>query len=348
MKIKIYTINFIAAWLLFTGPGQDVNAQDPGDRCEPDLSTGHTARIVSMNGTVHLFDHSGNPLQSGDGSVVPSGSKIVTDAGARAELALEDGTAGRLSRVWIGPGSEAIVTGGLYCSDLRPKWDEGRWSAREAGIELILGGVEIELAEEVSYSYNIEVKTPNAVARMVRGTEDKMIAKFRVAGLDDRQLVSVIDHPQIRSHLSGLLMGRSVDDLSPREKEGVMTQATMAALSLGLVDLGKEGLLENPQFRATLEMMTRGRKLSDLEENERNMIMQGVAAMALQQGLLNPETLKVYDRPDEHTRIEVHAGKMRVHNKHRGWNRNEAVDVETGMVSDVKGYDIPERPALVQ
>jgi hypothetical protein len=53
----------------------------------------------------------------------------------------------------------------------------------------------------------------------------------------------------------------------------------------------------------------------------------------------------VYDQPDENTFVGVEAGTMRVHNKHRGWRRQEAVDVETGMFTDVKGYDIPSQPA---
>jgi len=347
MTTKIKIICTLAVGLLFTTAGGLLFAQNPGDQCDPGLSVGHTVRIVSMSGTVTVHDQNGQPVQIGDGSVIKHGSKIVINSNARAVLALEDGTEARSSRIRIDPGSQLVLTGGLYCSDLRPKLDEGRWSAREARIELLIGRLEVGLAEGVSYSYNLEVATPNAVARMVRGTQDEMKATFSVTGLDDRPLVSIIDHPEIRSHVSALLMGRSIDDLSPREKEGVMTQAAMTAFSMGLIDMEETDILENPQIRSTMDMMTRGRNLSELDEGEKGMIMQGVAGMAMQQGLINPETLKVHSQPDELTNVTVRAGKMRVHNKHRGWNRNEAVDIESGMFTVVKGYDIPTGPHSV-
>ena len=348
MNTTIKIICTLAVGLLFTTAGGLLFAQNPGDQCDPGLSIGHTARLVSMSGTVTVHDQNGQSVQVGEGSVIKQGSTIITDADARAVLALEDGTEARSSRIRIDPGSRVVLTGGLYCSDLRPKLDEGRWSAREAGIELFIGRLEVNLAEGVSYSYNLEVTTPNAVARMVRGTQAEMKATFSVTGLDDRPLVSVIDHPEIRKHLSALLMGRSIDDLSAREKDGVMTQAAMTAFSMGLIDMEEEGLLDNPQIRSTMDMMTRGRNLSELDEGEKGMIMQGVAGIALQQGLINPETLQVHSQPDELTNITVRAGKIRVHNKHRGWNRNEAVDIETGMFSVVMGYDVPTGPHSIE
>ncbi len=348
MQANLQIIGLIIVWLLFAAAGGEVRAQDPGDMCDPDVSIGHTARLISMSGTVTVNDYTGKQVHVGNGSVIQPGSKIVTGADAQAVLSFEDGTANRLSRFRVDPGTQVIITGGLFCSDLRPKADEGRWSVREIGIELLHGELRIELAEGVSHAFNLEVNTPNSVARMVRGSRDKMIAEVRVSGLDDRPLVSLIDHPKIRIHIMGLLMGRTIDDLTPRDREGVMMQAAMAAFSMGLVDVEAEGLLENPQIQSTMEMMTRGRKLSDLSENERGMVMQGVGSMALQQGLVNPETLKVYGQTDEQTRIAVHAGRMRVHNKHRGYKRDEAFEINSGMFSEVNGYDVPTRPGLMQ
>ncbi|MFO8033184.1 MAG: hypothetical protein R6U22_11655 [Desulfohalobiaceae bacterium] len=346
IQAKLSTVGFITICLLIAAVSS--YAQDPGDMCDPDVSIGHTARLAATSGTVNVYDSQGKQMQVGPGSVIPPGAKIETGPDGTAELALEDGTKDRLSRIRLDPGTRAVVSGGLYCSDLRPKADEGRWSAREAGIELLQGRLVIELAAGVSHSYNLEVKSPNSVARMVRGTQDKMNAEFYLTGLDDRQLVSPVDHPRIQSQIAGLLMGRSIDDLTPREREGVTMQAAMAAFGMGLIDMEAEGLLENPQIRSMMEMMTRGRDLSDLDENERNMVMQGVVTMAIQQGLVNPETLKVYDQPDESTRVTVHAGRMRVHNRHRGYDRNETVQVESGMFSDVKGYEVPTPPRGIQ
>jgi|GEM_PF-1949401 len=322
-------------------------AQNPGEICDPDRSTGHAARIISFEGTVAFYDADGRQIQIQEGSVVPAGSTIITGAGVidKAVLSFEDGTDDRLSRLRIATGSQVVVTGGLYCSDLRPKADEGRWIARELGLELHRGFLHIELAEGVSYSYNLEVQTPNSVARMRRGTQDAMKAFFVVSRLDERTKVPVIEHPRIRQQVTGLLMGRSMEDLSPREREGVMSQAAMAAINMGLVDIDAMGLMENPQIQSTLAMMTRGRDLSELDENERNMALQMVGTLAINQGLLDPATMLVYDQPDENTVVGVEAGTMRVHNKHRGWRRQEAVDVGTGMMTEVKGYEIPLQPA---
>lgn len=65
----------------------EVTARDPGSACDPDVDTGHTARL--------------------------------------------------------GAGTNLTLTGGLHCSDMRPKLDGGRWSARELAMELAAGNVEI-------------------------------------------------------------------------------------------------------------------------------------------------------------------------------------------------------------
>ncbi len=350
MKTSAIILCIAAIVLLFVAVDGNLYSQNPGEVCDPDRSTGHAARIISVEGTVTIYGADGRQIQAQEGSVIPAGSTIITgtEVTDKAVLSFEDGTADRLSRLRVVTGSQVVVTGGLYCSDLRPKADEGRWTAREIEFEVLRGGVHIELAEGVSYSYNIEFKTPNSVARMLRGIQEEMVAFAIVGGLDHRQQVPVIEHPKIREHITALLMGRSIDDLSPRERDGIMSQAAMAAISMGLIDLDAEGLMENPQIQSTLAMMTRGRDLKDLDDNEREMALQLVGTMAINQGLLDPETLKVYDQPDESTFIGVEAGKMRVHNKHRGWKRDEAVDVETGMFTDVKGYDVPLRPEKLQ
>jgi hypothetical protein len=123
-------------WLLFAAAGARVSAQDPGGLCDPEASAGQAARLVSTSATAVVRGYDDRHLQLGPGDPVPPGSEIRTAAGAPAVLALEDGTGGRLSRLRIDPGSRVVVTGGLFCSDLRPKADEGRWNARELGIEL--------------------------------------------------------------------------------------------------------------------------------------------------------------------------------------------------------------------
>ncbi len=348
MKTSAIMLCVVAIMLLFVAVHGELYSQNPGEVCDPDRSTGHAARIISVEGTVTVYDADGRQIQVQEDSVIPAGSTIITGATDKAVLSFEDGTADRLSRLRVVFDSRVVVTGGLYCSDLRPKADEGRWTAREIEFEVLRGGIHIELAEGVSYSYNIELKTPNSVARMLRGTQEEMIALAIVSGLEQRRQVPVIEHPKIREQITALLMGRSIDDLSPRERDGIMSQAAMAAINMGLIDLDAEGFMENPQIQSTLAMMTQGRDLKDLDDNEREMALQLVGTLAINQGLLDPETMKVYDQPDERTVIGVEAGKMRVHNRHRGWKRDEAVDVETGMFTEVKGYDVPLRSEKLQ
>ncbi len=344
---KFFIRGLILLGLCFALFGGEVFAGDPGVTCDPDAHLGHAARLVSVTGDVVLFDSQGKRLPTGRDAVVPTGSRIETSSGATAELAVEDGTVGRSSRLRVDGGSVLTITGGLYCSDLRPKADEGRWSAREIGIQLQQGGVEIELASGVSHSFNLEVRTPNAMARMVRGNQDRMAAAVHLTGVDDRPMVPLAEHPKIRGHLEALTGGRGIGDLSDRERQGVMAQATMAALSMGLIDLESTGALENPQIRGNVEAMARGRKLEDLPENERQMVTQAVGGMAVQMGLIDVDALKVHGEPDEKTLVAVEAGRMRVHNRHRGWKRDEAVVVESGMVSEVRGYDLPTGPGPI-
>ena len=344
---RFFIRGLILLGLCFALFGGTVFAGDPGGKCDPGSHLGHAARLVSITGDVKLFDSQGKQLPTGRDAVVPTGGRIETSSGAAAELAVEDGTAGRSSRLRVDGGSVLTITGGLYCSDMRPKADEGRWSVREIGIQLQQGGLEIELAAGVSHSFNLEVQTPNMTARMVRGTQDRMAAAVHLTGIDDRPMVPVAEHPKIRRHLEALTGGRGMNDLSPREREGVMAQAAMAALSMGLIDLESTGALENPQIRGTVEAMARGRKLEDLPENERQMIMQAAGGMAVQMGLINADALEVHGEPDERTLVSVEAGRMRVHNRHRGWKRDEAVVVESGMVAEVRGYDLPTNPEPV-
>lgn len=334
----------VMLWASLTLPGGVAVAGDPGGACNPDVRAGHAARLVSMSGSVAVYDEQGVPLGVGTGVVVPSGGRIETAPGASAELAFEDGTADRLSRFTVEGGSSLKITGGLYCSDLRPKADGGRWSAREIGIELLLGGLEIEVAPGVSHSFNLDVQTPNATARMVRGTVDRMAAEVRLSGVDDRPMVPVAEHPRIRNQISALTGGRDMDSLSSREREGVMAQAAMTALSLGLIDLEATGALDDPRINATMTGMTGGRKFEDLDDDERTMITRAMGGIAIQMGLVDIEGLQVYGEPDELTTVIVEAGRMRVHNRHRGWKRDEAVIVQEGMYTEVRGYDLPTGP----
>ena len=348
--VNIQTLfrRFLTGLLFCVITGVNAHAQNPGDSCDPDKSTGRVAQVLSINGAANISGHDGKPVQAGEGLVIQTGSVIQTEAGGAVELAVEDGTADRLSRLRVEPGSELAITGGLYCSDLRPKADGGRWNAREIGIELNYGELQIELAKGVSHSFNFEVNSPNSVARMLRGSMDAMGAMVKAGGLDERPMVKLMEHPKISQYLQVLLMGRDIEKLSPKEREALMQQATLTALSMGLIDLDAQGLMENPQLQSTLSVMIQGRKLTDLPEYEKESMLQMVGAMALSHGLLDPETLRVHAQPDEYTYVEVNAGKMRMHNKHRGWHRDEAVDIEAGMFSAVEGYDLPSQPNKIQ
>lgn len=344
MIFKLKYLIFLSIVLFLIFASINAWAQDPGDDCDPDSGIGYTATLVSCSGTIKFFDHNGEELQVKAGNTIPAGTTIETGPEANGELALEDGTASRSSRLRISPETRFAVKGGLYCSDLRPKADGGRWSAREVQIELLKGNLDIEIAEGVSHSFNLDITTPNSVIRMARGTQDRMSAEIGVTSHKDIRMIPIIEHYSIKSQIAGLLRGRSIQELSEREKEAVMQQATLTAFSLGLLDIDKLGLLDNPQLRSTADMMTQGRDLSELDESEKGMIKQAVAGMALQMGLLKPEELRVPSRPDEDTYIAVHQGRLRVHNKHRGYKRDEVTEVNTGKYIIVKGYDTPESP----
>lgn len=340
---KLIRMSLAGVWLALAMTGGAAVAQDVGGLCDPDGSIGHAARLATMSGTVTAVDGRGAPLALRPGVAIPAGATVETAAGGRAELAFEDGTAARASRLRLGPGSRVVITGGIYCSDLRPKADEGRWSVREVGFDLGSGEAVIDLAGGVSHAFDMDVTTPNAVARLVRGTQDPMSAEVRITGLPDRVLVHPADHPRIKLQIGAMLMGRSVEDLPARQQEQIMAQAVMTAFSMGLLDMEELGLLESPQIRSMMEMMTRGRNLADLSEDERTMVSQAVATLAVQQGLLNVQELRVHSQPDELTRITVRAGTLRVHNRHLGYRRDDVLRADPETVVEVRGYDVPVR-----
>ena len=345
-RLKIITV--IVMWTIFAAPLMDANAQDPRGQCDPDSSIGHSARVVSMSGDVSLYDYKGAAIRIAAEGVIPEGAIIETGADGTVVLALEDGTTDRMSRLNVDPKTRVSLTGGLFCSDLRPKRDEGRWSAREINLELIDGSVLIDIAENVSHSFNLAVNMPNAAARMMRSSQQPMNAAFRVSGFQDRKQVPLMEHPEIRRHSMAFMMGRDIDELAERERQGILGHAAMAALGMGLIDLEEAGVLENPQIKGMMGMMTQGRDLSALSDDERKVVLATIGGLAVQEGLINPEEIMVYNHPDEMAYIAVNAGKMRVHNKHRGYRRDETVAVEAGFFSNVKGYDIPDGPAKLE
>lgn len=318
-----------------------VNAQNPGDVCDPDRSPGYVARVISLSGTVRAFDESGRQLQIASGTLITQGIKLETAMGASVEFAFEDGTQDRKSRLQVGSGTQVVLTGGLYCDDLRPMVERGVWTASEIGINLQSGSLRIDLAEGVPSLFKLVVNTPNSQAQMVRRTQDRMAAEVQVLGFEGRQLVPILEHPKIREHVSLLLMGKPLDNLSRSEKDGVLSHAVILAVNLGLMDDRQLAFLDNPQIKPVIDMMTAGRKLEELGNDERNMVLQLACGMAIEAGVVNPETLKVYNHPDELTRISVLAGMMSVHNKHRGWKLNEVVDIGSGKFTEVRGYDLP-------
>jgi hypothetical protein len=343
---KLSRMALAGVWLGLAMTAGAAAGQDVGGVCNPDASVGHAARLAAMSGTVTAADSRGTALALRPGVAIPAGATVETAAGGRAELAFEDGTASRASRLRLGPESRVVITGGIYCSDLRPKVNEGRWSVREVGFVVGSGAAVIELARGVSHAFNMDVTTPNAVARLVRGTLEPMSAAVRVTGLPDRVLVHPVDHPRIRLQIQAMLMGGTVEELPPRQQEQVKAQAVMTAFAMGFLDMQEMGLLENPQIRSMIQMMTRGRPLADLSETERATVSQGAATLAVQQGLLNVQEIRVHSQPDELTRITMGAGTLRVHNRHLGYRRDDAVRVEAGTVLEVRGYDVPVRAQL--
>lgn len=342
-NLKIILIIFSLCFLLFTD--MSVRAQDPGDDCDPDADTGYSARLLSSSGTIGFMNQEGIELQITDGSFIPAGTFIKTGPGANAELALEDGTSGRSSRIRITPQTHFNIDGGLYCSDLRPKADRGRWSVRGVKIELIEGKMDIEIADGVSHSFDLDINTPNSVIKMLRGTQDRVSIEIKANTHDDIKMIPIIDHPKVKSNIRAFLGGRSIEELSARDREGIMLQATMTAFSMGLIDIKELDILDDPQVKSTLNMMTQGRDLAELDEAEREMAMQTASAMAIQQGLIDPEELRVPDQPAENTYIAVHQGRFRIYNKHLGFAGDKVIEIHTGKYSNIKGYEIPEEPS---
>lgn len=348
MNAAFRIARLLALCLIIAVSGTDVYAKDPGESCDPDSSTGYTARVASLSGEVRLHARGENPLGISTGSIIPGGARIETGPGDTIALALEDGTADRSSRLHLESNTQAVLSGGLYCSDLRPKADGGRWAVREIGIDLIVGGLSVDVAENVSYSFNLELNTPNAAIKMMRRSAHRVNAEVLVSGFEDRKRVPLMEHPDVKKHATAFLMGRCFDDLNERERKGVMTQAAMAALGMGLIDLEKKGVLDHPRMQPIIAMLGQGRSLPELGEEERATVIQSAGAMALQNGLLNPEEMEVYNHPDEMTHIAVTAGKMRVHNKHRGRSRDETVELGAKTFSRVKGYDAPTPPVRAE
>ncbi len=346
--LKTIIQGFAAGILICVMSGAAALAQNPGDSCDPDSAQGHAARLDSFSGKVSVYGPDGKPAPLETGSAVPDGATIRTDAAGQAELVIEDGTVERSSRILVVPGSTLAIHGGLYCSDLRPKADGGRWSARQIDIEVQQGQIEVEIAQGVSHSFNLEVSTPNSRAVMLRGSQQVMQAMIRVDGLEDRPKVPLMEHPRIREHVQMLLMGRDPEELNPGQKQGVMSQAATAALSMGLIDLEAMSILDDPQLKPTMAMMTQGRRLDDLSQEERSAVMAMAGAMAINLGLLDPEKIRVHAQPDEYTYVQVRAGKMRLNSRHQGRQRDKTVEIESMMFSEVKGYELPSPPEKIQ
>jgi hypothetical protein len=346
MRAKLSMMSLAGAWLVLAMTGGEAVAQEVGGLCDPGTSVGHAARLAAMSGPVTAVDREGAALALRPGVAIPSGATVETAAGGRAELAFEDGTASRASRLRLGPESRLVITGGIFCSDMRPKLDEGRWNVREVGFEVGFGDAVIELAAGVDYGFGMDVKTPNASGELVRGTLDPVRVEVRVTGLPGRVLVHPIDHPRIQRQIQAMLMGGALEDLSPRDQELMKAQAVMSAFALGFLDMEEMGLLEDPQIRSMMEMMTRGRKLADLGEAEGSTVIQGVAMLAVQRGLLNVEEVRVYSQPDELTRITIGPGTLRVHNPHRLYTPAEVLRAEAGTALEVRGYDLPVRARM--
>lgn len=337
-------IVFIAVLMLLVS--DVIFAQDPGDTCDPDGSSGIAARVLEVVGQVNVT-HSGKASMTAEtGTRIPPGYTIETGAGTEIVLQIEDGTSKRDSRLRVTENSRLTVSGGLYCSDLRPKYDGGRWAARKFNLDLQAGSVSLSLSEDVNYAYNMEITTPNTVARMRRASNVPMSAEFIVKGLKAREKVSVLEHPEVKKGMAAFLMGRNIDDLGDSDKQAIMMQAVMLAVNQGIVDVEELGIMDHPQIKSTIAMITGGRSLSALDDNEKAMAVQMAGTMALSQGLLSPEGINVYSQPDEHTRILVHHGTFRVQNRHRSHRREEIIDVSGGMYSEITGTEVPALAAI--
>ncbi len=317
--------------------------QNPGDSCDPDRSIGHFARFGTITGTVYHIHSDGNRVQAVPGSAIQSGAIIQTASGSGAELIIEDGTRERNSRLIINESSKLSFTkGGLYCSDLRPIADGGRWSSRELETELLSGSMRFEIAEPVSYSFNAVIRTNNTVATMVRNRNEPVRIDVETGEIGVRALVPVMEHPMIQRHISGMLFGRNLNDLSPSELRAIQQHAVIAAISLGYLDFETEGYLDHPQVGPMVQMMTRGRNFDDLDENEKEMIAQAAGAILLDSGQINPEEVMIHDQPDERSVFHIHAGRFRLYNSHQGYHRDRVVLCEAGSIYEVRGYELPQ------
>ena len=340
-KIIIGTIALLLAVILTSTV---LYAQTPGERCDPDYDVGHTTRIVSITGNVNIYERDGSRITGAIGTITRPGSIIQTGDADNVELALEDGTKDRKSRIRVEAGSQVVLSGGLYCDDLRPKANEGRWTVREIIVDLRHGSLQIEIAPEVSHNLKLAMDTPNAKIQMERRTQESMIAKVKAGGLADRAMVSVIEHPRVLQNIRHMLMGRTIEDLDPRTKEAVMMQAIPIAMNMGLLDLDEDSLLEHPDIGPTVAAMTGGRSIDTLDEGMQQHVTQMIIALAMQHGLLDPDTLMVYEHPDKHTYVTVDAGTVNVYNTLRGYSRDEVVTIASGKFSEVYGYDPPTLP----
>lgn len=334
--VKLFAFVLVAG--LATGT---VNAQNYGDSCDPGAAIGYTARMGAIEGTVYLFDGNDNPLSVQTGSIVPAGASIETTGGAQAELLIEDGTDARQSKVTLSPGSLAKFHGGLFCDDLRPIRDDGIWTSRNFNAELSAGTLQLELAESVSYSFSVTIETKNAKIDLRQGRQERAAIEVSAGGLDNRQLVPVMEHPVISRHISGMLFGQSMDDLSERNRRDLKKQAVITAIHMGFLDLDDAELFDDPQIKSMMNMVTGGKSFNELDDQERQMMAQLAGTMMLESGRLNPDEVTVYNQPDERTVISVHARSFRVYNTHGGYHRDKVVQLDAGMMAEIDGYGEP-------
>lgn len=317
------------------------HAQNLGDSCNPDASVGHTARIGSFSGTVSLVDAGNQSLSVQNGAAIPAGALLQTGSNGQVELIIEDGTDQRLSRMSVHAGTSLKVNGGLYCDDLRPMRDDGRWTVRRLGFEISGGSVRFELVEEVPHRIDVNIETQNALAELQRNRQESVVVEVSAEGLDDRSLVHVMEHPEIRRHMTSMLFGRSMDDLSATDQRRMQQQAVITAIGAGFYELDEELIGSHPQAQSLIAMMGGGKPLSEMDEDQRDMIAQTVGTLLIESGELDPAEVYVYDHPDEKTVITVHAGQFSVRNTYIGFDRDKMVSPEAGMTVYVNGYAEP-------
>ena len=334
---KLLTVTLILAGLTAV----PVHAQNMGDSCNPGESQGHTARIGSFSGTVTIVDANNQSLSVQNGAAIPAGALLQTGSNGRVELIIEDGTDQRLSRMSVHAGTSLKVNGGLYCDDLRPMRDDGRWTVRRLGFEISGGSVRFELVEEVPHRIDVNIETQNALAELQRNRQESVVVEVSAEGLNDRSLVHVMEHPEISRHMASMLFGRSMDDLSAADQRRMQQQAVISAISLGYYELDEEVISANPQVQSVIAMMGGGRPFSELDESQKEMVAQLAGTMLIESGELDPADVYVYDHPDERTVIKVHAGHFRVRNTYIGFDRDKMVTPEAGMTVFVNGYSEP-------